>query len=128
MKAKVLLVDDLPDMLAALRKLFSVCEVFEARDGRTALTLAAARKPDLVILDVHLPDMSGVDVMEVLNALDPRPVVIMLTGDDTTETTGKSLAAGAFAYVTKPFEARDLVAVALNALEFAEKEKAKRKK
>ncbi|MCM2268121.1 MAG: response regulator [Elusimicrobiales bacterium] len=128
MKTKVLLVDDLPDILAALRKLFSVCEVYEARDGRTALTLAAAQKPDLVILDVHLPDMSGVDVMEVLNVMDPKPVVIMLTGDDTTETTGKSLAAGAFAYVTKPFEPRDLVAVALNALEFAEKEKAKRKK
>lgn len=127
-KTKVLLVDDLEDILAALRRLFSVCDILEARDGRTALTLAAAEKPDLVILDVHLPDMSGVDVMEVLNAMDPKPVVIMLTGDDTTETTGKSLAAGAFAYVTKPFEPKDLVEVAVKAIEFAEKEKAKRKK
>lgn len=125
-KTKVLLVDDLPDILAALRRLFSVCEVLEAKDGATALKLAAMEKPDLVVLDVHLPDMSGVDVMEVLNAMAPKPVVIMLTGDDSTETTGKALAAGAFAYVTKPFEAKDLVAVAVKALDFAEKEKAKR--
>ena len=127
-KSKVLLVDDQEELLATLRKLFSVCAVLEARDGRTALALAAAEQPDLVILDVHLPDMNGVDVMEALDALVPKPVVIMLTGDDTTETTGKSLAAGAFAYVTKPFEARDLVTVAVEALEFAEKEKARRKK
>jgi len=127
-KTKVLLVDDLEDILAALRKLFSVCEIIEARDGATALKLAAAEKPDLVVLDVHLPDMSGVDVMEVLNAMAQKPVVIMLTGDDTAETTGRALAAGAFAYVTKPFEPRDLVAVAVKALEFAEKEKAKRAK
>lgn len=127
-KTKVLLVDDLEDILAALRRLFSVCDVIEARDGRAALTLAAAEKPDLVILDVNLPDMSGVDVMEVLNAMDPKPVVIMLTGDDTTETAGKALAAGAFAYVTKPFEPKDLVEVSAKAIEFAEKEKAKRKK
>jgi DNA-binding response OmpR family regulator len=127
-RTKVLLVDDLPDILAALRKLFSVCDVLEAKDGATALKLAATEKPDLVVLDVHLPDMSGVDVMEVLNSIVPKPVVIMLTGDDTAETTGRALAAGAFAYVTKPFEARDLVAVAVKALEFAEREKAKRKK
>lgn len=122
-RTKVLLVDDLEDILAALRKLFSVCEVLEARDGRTALKLAASEKPDLIVLDVHLPDMSGVDVMEVLNAMDPKPVVIMLTGDDTAETAGKSLAAGAFAYVTKPFEPKDLVEVAVKAIEFAEKKK-----
>ncbi len=128
MKTKVLLVDDLPDILGALKRLFSVCDILEARDGATALALAAAGKPDLVILDVHLPDMSGVDVMERLALMDPKPVVIMLTGDDTVETTGRGLAAGAFAYVTKPFEPQALVAVAVKAMEFAEKEKAKRAK
>jgi DNA-binding response OmpR family regulator len=109
MPCKLLLVDDLEDILASLRKLFAVCDVLEARDGATALALAAWEKPELVILDVHLPDMSGVDVMEKLALLDPKPVVIMLTGDDTVETTGRALAAGAFADVTKPFEGKDLV-------------------
>jgi CheY-like chemotaxis protein len=126
MKPKILLVDDIETVLESLRRLLRSCDLAEAKDGRTALELAASLRPDLVILDVHLPDMSGVDVMEKLYQLERRPVVIMLTGDDTIETAGKSLAAGAFAYVTKPFEAKDLLEQVIKGLEFAEKEKKKR--
>ncbi|OGR67773.1 MAG: hypothetical protein A2081_00315 [Elusimicrobia bacterium GWC2_61_19] len=126
MKPKILLVDDLEDVLAALRRLLRSCDLLEARSGKSALELAAAERPDLVILDVHLPDMSGVDVMEKLALMTPKPVVIMLTGDDTVETAGKSLAAGAFAHITKPFEAKDLLEQVIKALEFGEKGRGKR--
>ena len=125
-KPKILLVDDLEDVLAALRRLLKSCDLLEARDGRAALELAASEKPDMVLLDVHLPDMSGVDIMEKLAVLPHKPVVIMLTGDDTVETAGKALAAGAFAYITKPFEAKDLLEQVIKGLEFGEKERAKR--
>lgn len=124
MKPKILLVDDLEEILDALRRLLRSCDLLEARDGKAAIALAASEKPDLVILDVHLPDMSGVDVMEQLELMTPKPVVIMLTGDDTVETAGKALAAGAFSYITKPFEAKDLLDQVIKGLEFGEKGRA----
>ncbi len=126
MKPKILIVDDLEDILVSLHRLLRSCDLLDARDGKTALEAAASEKPDLVILDVHLPDMSGVDIMEKLALMPYKPVVIMLTGDDTIETAGKSLAAGAFAYITKPFEAKDLLDQVIKGLEFGEKERAKR--
>lgn len=126
MKPKILLVDDLEEILAPLRKLLRSCELAEARDGKAAVELAASGAPDLVLLDYHLPDMDGAEVLEKLRQLTPPPVVIMMTGDDTVETAGKALAAGAFAHITKPFESKDILALVIKGLEFAEKEKAKR--
>ena len=125
MKPKILLVDDLEEILAPLRKLLRSCELMEALDGRSAVELAASGAPDLVLLDYHLPDMSGAEVLERLRQLTPPPVVIMMTGDDTVETAGKALAAGAFAHITKPFEAKDILDLVIKGLEFAEKEKAR---
>ena len=126
MKAKILLVDDRESVLTSLRGLLCACDLLEAREGGAAIELAVSAKPDLVILDINLPDMNGVDVMEKLALLRPRPVVIMLTGDDTIETTAKGVAAGAFAYITKPFEAKELLEQVNKALVFANKEKARR--
>jgi two-component system response regulator GlrR len=128
LKPKILLVDDIKDMLSTVRRLLPGCAVFEALDGKTALALAAAEKPELVLLDVHLPDLDGLAVLEKLLTLDPPPVVIMLTGDCTVETAGKSLAAGAFAYITKPFSAKDLLDLVIKGLEFGEKERARPKR
>lgn len=127
MKPKILLVDDLEDILAPLRRLLCSCELSEASTGKRALELAASGRPDLVILDVHLPDMSGVEILERLALLEHKPVVIMLTGDATVETTGRALAAGAFSYITKPFEPKELLEQVIKGLEYGEKEKARRK-
>jgi CheY-like chemotaxis protein len=126
MKPKILLVDDMEEILAPLRKLLRSCELTEARDGKSAVELAAAGSPDLVLLDYHLPDMSGAEVLEKLRLMTPPPVVIIMTGDDTVETAGISLAAGAFAHITKPFESKDILDLVIKGLEFAEKERAKR--
>jgi len=127
MKPKILLVDDLEDILDPLRRLLRSCDLSEASNGKRALELAASERPDLVILDIHLPDMSGVEIMEQLALLEHKPVVIMLTGDATVETMGKALAAGAFSYVTKPFEPKELLEQVIKGLEYGEKEKARRK-
>lgn len=126
MKPKILLVDDLEEILAPLRKLLRSCDLAEARDGKSAVELAASGKPDLVLLDYHLPDMSGEEVLEKLRLLPQPPVVIIMTGDDTVETAGKSMAAGAFAHITKPFEAKDILDLVIKGLDFAEKEKDRR--
>ena len=126
MKPKILLVDDLEEILEALRKLLSSCKLMEARDGKSAVELVASGRPDLVLLDYHLPDMSGDEVLEKMRKMAPPPVVIIMTGDDTVETAGKSLAAGAYAHITKPFEAKQMLELVTKGLEFAEKEKAKR--
>lgn len=126
MKPKILLVDDLEEILIPLRKLLRSCELAEAHDGKSAVDLAVTWAPDLVLLDYHLPDMSGADVLERMRQLAPPPVVIIMTGDDTVETAGKSLAAGAFAHLTKPFEAKDILDLVIKGLEFAAKEKARR--
>jgi two-component system phosphate regulon response regulator PhoB len=79
--------------------------VFEAADGTTALAAAAALAVDLVLLDVHLPDMSGLEVCRTLRA-DPRFAatrIVMLTAAAQQEDVRRGLAAGADDYLTKPF-------------------------
>jgi DNA-binding NarL/FixJ family response regulator len=85
-------------LLAAERD-FAV--VGEAATGREALALAAARRPDLVLCDVHLPDLAGPDVARALARLIPAPVVVMLTMYADDAQRRRAWAAGAAGYLTK---------------------------
>jgi two-component system, OmpR family, phosphate regulon response regulator PhoB len=79
--------------------------VVEAGDGATALTLAAELEPELVFLDVNLPDMSGIEVCRRLRR-EPRLAgarIVMLTAAAQQEDIARGLAAGATHYLTKPF-------------------------
>jgi two-component system response regulator ResD len=84
-------------------------EVARAEDGSTALELAAADLPDLVILDLMLPGVPGLEVCRRLRALGPVPI-IMLTARTGEEDRIIGLECGADDYVTKPFSPRELVA------------------
>jgi DNA-binding response OmpR family regulator len=84
-------------------------EVARAEDGSTALELAAADLPDLVVLDLMLPGVSGLKVCRRLRALGPVPI-IMLTARSGEEDRILGLECGADDYVTKPFSPRELVA------------------
>jgi DNA-binding response OmpR family regulator len=80
-------------------------QVVEALDGATALALAETHRPDLVLLDVNLPDMSGLEVCAQLR-LDPRLAsmkIVMLTAAAQADDVRRGLAAGADHYLTKPF-------------------------
>jgi DNA-binding response OmpR family regulator len=84
--------------------------VIEAATGSEGLTLATEQKPDLIVLDVNLPGMSGLDVCRRLRAEGARVPIIMLTAKTDTIDIVVGLELGADDYVTKPFEVRELVA------------------
>jgi DNA-binding response OmpR family regulator len=110
--AKILIVEDDEAMGAALRDGFTFegYEVLHAKDGEAALAMARARTADLVILDVMLPKLSGLDVLQKLRADGNALPVIMLTarGQEIDKVLGLKL--GADDYVTKPFGFMELLA------------------
>jgi two-component system OmpR family response regulator len=73
-----------------------------AMSGQEAVAKAFANRPDVVILDISMPGMSGVEVLKLIRAFDPSIAVIMLTGNDDSRVAGEVLSAGAAAYAPKP--------------------------
>jgi DNA-binding response OmpR family regulator len=112
MKTRILIVEDEPAMVAGLRDNFEYegYDVISAGDGVQGLERAMAEHPDLVVLDVMMPRMSGLDVCKQLKARRPSLPVIMLTarGQEIDKVVGLEL--GADDYVTKPFSIRELMA------------------
>src|SRR5438067_11287185 len=110
--ARVLVVDDEPNItdLVALALRYEGFSVEKAGSGRAALSAVQKFKPDLVILDVMLPDLSGLDVMKRLVAAGRKVPVIFLTARDSTEDKVHGLTVGGDDYVTKPFSIEELVA------------------
>jgi len=112
MKTRILIVEDEPAMVAGLRDNFEYegYEVISAPDGVAGLDRALAEHPDLVVLDVMMPRMSGLDVCKQLKVKRPGLPIIMLTarGQEIDKVVGLEL--GADDYVTKPFSIRELMA------------------
>ena len=110
--ARILIVEDEPNMVAGLRDNFEFegYQVITAADGIAGLERALSEAPDLVILDVMMPRMSGLDVCKQLKSKRPSIPVIMLTarGQEIDKVVGLEL--GADDYVTKPFSIRELLA------------------
>ncbi|MER5639305.1 response regulator [Kitasatospora sp. NPDC002227] len=108
---RVLVVDDEPQIVRALvinlkaRKY----EVDAAHDGASALELAAARHPDVVVLDLGLPDMDGVEVIKGLRGWTRVPIIV-LSARHASDEKVEALDAGADDYVTKPFGMDELLA------------------
>jgi DNA-binding NtrC family response regulator len=115
----VLVVDDDPAIVRVLNTVFRR-EGFEAlgvHDGESALARAAADTPDLVILDVALPKLDGMQVLARLKAEMPQLPIVMLTGRDDAKSAVQAMRLGAFDYVTKPFDPQEIVIVVRYALE-----------
>jgi two-component system, OmpR family, KDP operon response regulator KdpE len=108
---RVLIVDDEPQILRALRINLQArqYEVHLAADGAEALHAAASVRPDLVILDLGLPDLDGVEVIRRLREWTPVPIVV-LSGRFSSREKVDALDAGADDYVTKPFSVDELLA------------------
>jgi|SRR5262245_47584273 len=111
-KTRILIIEDEPAMVAGLRDNFEYegYEVISAGDGVAGLERGLADNPDLVLLDVMMPRMSGLDVCKTLKASRPSIPIIMLTarGQEIDKVVGLEL--GADDYVTKPFSIRELMA------------------
>jgi DNA-binding response OmpR family regulator len=110
--AKILIVEDEPNMVSGLRDNFQFegYEVVTAADGVAGLQAALSDSPDIVLLDVMMPRMSGLEVCKQLKSKKPSLPVIMLTarGQEVDKVVGLEL--GADDYVTKPFSIRELLA------------------
>ncbi|MGW8377233.1 response regulator [Streptomyces sp. ODS28] len=108
---RVLVVDDEPQMVRALTINLKArkYEVDAAPDGATALRLAADRHPDVVILDLGLPDMDGVEVIRGIRGWTRMPILV-LSARQTSDEKVEALDAGADDYVTKPFGMDELLA------------------
>jgi DNA-binding response OmpR family regulator len=110
--SKILIVEDEPAMVQGLRDNFEYegYEVISAGDGVAGLELALTDDPDLVVLDVMMPRMSGLDVCKQLKSKRPGLPIIMLTarGQEIDKVVGLEI--GADDYVTKPFSIRELMA------------------
>jgi two-component system, OmpR family, response regulator len=107
----VLVVDDeavLAEMVSmALR--YEGWNIATAGDGSSAIASARAQRPDVVVLDVMLPDMSGLDVLHKLREESPQLPVLLLTAKDAVEDRIAGLTAGGDDYVTKPFSIEEVV-------------------
>jgi DNA-binding response OmpR family regulator len=110
--SKILIVEDEPDMVLGLKDNFEFegYEVVTASDGATGLERARSLKPDLVILDIMLPRLSGLELCKTLRGEGFEAPIIMLTarGQEIDKVVGLEL--GADDYVTKPFSIRELLA------------------
>lgn len=115
----ILIVDDDPQLRQSFEKLLSGegHKVRTAPTGEVGLSLVKQETPDLVIMDVRLPGMSGLETFLAMREIEPKLPVIIMTAFGTTETAIEATKLGAFEYVLKPFDVPDMLAAIEKALE-----------
>ncbi len=103
-KGLVLIVDDEPGILATLSGVLSDegFDTLETGSGEEALTLFTERRPDVVFLDIWLPDRDGLETLQAMREIDPAVAVVMMSGHGSTSTAVKALKMGALDYLEKP--------------------------
>ncbi len=118
---KVLVVDDEKNILTTLSRALSLegYEVAVAGGGKIALEKAASWQPDVVLLDVSMPDIDGLDVLAKLKEPEVSPAVIMMSGHGTIETAVKATKAGASDFVEKPVSLERVLLAIANAFDRA---------
>jgi DNA-binding NtrC family response regulator len=115
----VLIVDDKDSLRDMLSKTLSMegFDVETAADGNDALRLADTRRFDVVLTDLKLPTMDGIEVLSKLKDMDPSQQIIMMTAFGTIETAVRAMKLGAFDFLTKPFDPEHLTLLLKRALE-----------
>src|SRR5487761_1815419 len=116
---RLLVVDDEPNVLYSLQKSLSseTLDVVTAKTGKEGIDRVVDSLPDAVIVDVRLPDMSGLDAYDRIRQIDSRLPVIVITAFAKTETAIEAMRRGAFEYLLKPVDFRRLREVVSKALE-----------
>jgi len=102
----LLIVDDEPNVLYSLKKRLATdaLTVLTARTAREGVAAVERERPDAVLLDIRLPDQSGLDAFDRMRAIDPRLPVILVTAYATTETAIEAMKRGAYEYLVKPVD------------------------
>jgi nitrogen regulation protein NR(I) len=117
--AKLLIIDDEANVLYSLRMGLEADDltISTARTARSGVAAVATDHPDAVILDVRLPDMSGLDAFDQIREIDPRLPVVIITAHGSTETAIQAMKRGAFEYLLKPVDLHQLRDVIARAVE-----------
>src|SRR3989338_6601712 len=117
-KHAVLVIDDETNMLktykAILKKSYEITTI---NNGPEALEMLKRENFSLVLLDVMMPDMNGIEVLKKIKELDKNIEVVMITGVKDIKMAVQAIKLGAYDYITKPFEIEDLLSVISKALE-----------
>lgn len=116
----ILIVDDEIDMLHGLQRLFKMetnCEIFLAQSGLAALEVMYRQPVDVVITDIKMPDMDGIDLLEEVMRIHPWITVVMMTAYGTIELAVESIKKGAYDLIKKPFSNEKLLHLTRKSLE-----------
>ncbi|HUJ72779.1 MAG TPA: sigma-54 dependent transcriptional regulator, partial [Verrucomicrobiae bacterium] len=118
---KILVVDDEADIRRAFHRTLTsdTLQVVDAANGEEAIRMIAKERPNLVIMDIRMGTTSGLDTLRKLRELDPKLLVIMMTGVGTTQTAIEAMKLGAYDYVLKPLEVPKLKTLIDSALKTA---------
>lgn len=124
---RVLLVDDSPEFLKMLSKFFASAPEVDlvgiARTGQDAIKFSAELSPDLVLMDLIMPHMNGLDATRQIKSMPNAPIVVMLTGHDTPEYRSEAVNAGADGFVYKPELFHELLPLIRRLTNFAAEKK-----
>ncbi len=124
---KILVIDDYPDNVFLLKERLEKegFEVLKAFDGETGIQIATEEIPDLILLDIMLPGMSGYEVCQLLTSKEETRLIpiILLTALTEVDNLRQGLQAGAFDYIKKPFNKIELISRINSALRFSETNK-----
>lgn len=121
MKGSVLVVDDMPDMLKLLERLIKDeldVEVWTANNGERAIEMILKDPASIVIADIMMPAMNGVELLQRIKEIDPSTIVIMMTAYGSIEDAVETLKLGAYDYITKPFDEERLIHILKKALDY----------
>src|SRR5437667_10559619 len=104
--AKILVIDDEPAVLEVFREFLGMqgYRVSSAPSGEEAVRLIPDLKPDIILTDINLPGLSGLEVMRFAKSVDPEIGVVVVTGHASASNAIEALRQGAFNYITKPFD------------------------
>jgi len=118
MKKKILVVDDNKETCDILTEILAEegYQTFFALSGRLALDTVKKKKPELVLLDIKMPKMDGIEVLKRIKKIDEEVVVVMITGYGALDTAKEAMRLGAYDYITKPFDLDSIKVVIRDAL------------
>jgi len=120
-KIRVLIADDHRLFAEALEAILSTDERLEivgkAADGEEAVGLAVALKPDVILMDIAMPKLDGIEAVRLIRTKEPAAAILMLTGSNSDTDIDRSRVSGAAGYVTKDLIASELIAAIIEAVD-----------
>lgn len=117
-KQNILIVDDDHAVLTSLKKLLAIngYEADCATGGEEAICCINHTEYDLILLDLHMPQVNGYDVMQHIKAIDQKPAVVIISGETSFESARKACSIGTYGFLCKPYQAEELLTIVKHAL------------